>query len=105
MQRLDKYLSERGVASRRELRDIIRSGRVTVNGSAAVSPESKIDPDTALVAVDGKTVSVGRFRTFMLDKPLGVVTATEDREEKTVLDLLPPELRRLGLFPVGRRLF
>ena len=102
MQRLDKYLSERGVASRKELREIIRSGRVKVNNAAVVNPEEKIDPDTAAVTLDGKPVAAGKYRTIMMDKPLGVVTATEDREEKTVLDLLPEEIRRLGLFPVGR---
>ena len=102
MLRLDKYLSERGVASRKELREIIRSGRVRVDGAAAVNPEQRIDPEKAEVTLDGRRISNGRYRSFMLDKPLGVVTATEDREEKTVLDLLPDELKRLGLFPVGR---
>ena len=102
MLRLDKYLSDRGAGSRRELRDLIRNGRVSVNGLTATQPEMKIDPDTAVVLLDGNRISASRYRTFMMDKPLGVVTATEDREEKTVIDLLPPELRRLGLFPVGR---
>ena len=102
MVRLDKYLSERGAASRKELREIIRRGLVLVNGKPVLSPEEKIDPETAEVRLDGELISGNRYRTFMLYKPLGVVTATEDGKEKTVLDLLPPELRRLGLFPVGR---
>lgn len=100
--RLDKLLADRGLASRRELREIIRSGRVTVNGRIAAEPERKVDPETDAVLFDGRPVSGSRLRTIMMDKPLGVVTATEDRKEKTVLDLLPEELRRMGLFPVGR---
>ena len=102
MLRLDKFLSEQGLASRRELKDIIRSGRVSVDGQRVTNPEMKIDPERSAVTLDGERISAQRFHTFMLDKPLGVVTATEDSREKTVLDLLPPELRRMGVFPVGR---
>ncbi len=100
--RLDKFLADQGLASRKELREIIRGGRVQVNGLAERSPERKIDPETDRVCFDGRPLDNSRTFTIMLDKPLGVVTATEDRKEKTVLDLLPPELRRRGLFPVGR---
>ena len=102
MLRLDKFLSERGVASRKELKEIIRSGRVCVDGVPQCRPEAKIDPERSVILVDGKQISSRRSHSYMLHKPLGVVTATEDRSERTVLDLLPPELRRLGLFPVGR---
>lgn len=102
MLRLDKFLSEQGVASRKELKEIIRSGRVCVDGVPQCRPEAKIDPERSVIQVDGKQISSRRSHSYMLHKPLGVVTATEDRSEKTVLDLLPPELRRLGLFPVGR---
>ena len=100
--RLDKFLADKGLASRRELRDIIRGGRVLVNGQPERSPERKIDPQNDAVSFDGRGLDASCSCTIMLDKPLGVVTATEDRREKTVLDLLPPELRRRGLFPVGR---
>ena len=100
--RLDKYLADRGVASRKELREIIRCGRVSVNGVPERSPERKVDSDRDQVSLDGSLLGSSRFRTIMLDKPLGVVTATEDAREKTVLDLLPAEYRRMGLFPVGR---
>ena len=100
--RLDKFLADRGVGSRRELKDIIRSGRVSVNGVPVREAERKLDPEAEQVSLDGEIISAPRLRYWMLDKPLGVVTATEDAREKTVLDLLPPELRRLGLFPVGR---
>ena len=102
MLRLDKFLSERGVASRKELKEIIRSGRVCVDGVPQCRPEAKIDPERSVILVDGKQISSRRSHSYMLHKPLGVVTATEDRSERTVLDLLPPELKRLGLFPVGR---
>ncbi len=102
MLRLDKYLSEQGIASRKELKEIIRSGRVSVDGVCLTQPEAKVDPERSVILVDGKQISSARTHSYMLHKPLGVVTATEDRSEKTVLDLLPQELRRLGLFPVGR---
>ena len=100
--RLDRFLSEAGMASRRALKDIIRSGRVTVDGCAETRPETKLDPERSAVCLDGKRVAYAQFRYFMLDKPVGVLTATRDGRQKTVLDLLPPALKRLGLFPVGR---
>lgn len=100
--RLDKYLADRGVGSRRELKEIIRSGRVSVNGVPFREAERKLDPEEDQVSLDGSVLSVPRLRYWMLNKPLGIVTATEDAREKTVLDLFPSELRRLGLFPVGR---
>lgn len=102
LMRLDKFLSELGVASRKELRQIIKSGRVLVNGAAVNAPEYKLDPERDTVVLDGETLSYVKFRYFMLDKPSGVLSATEDRRQKTVLDLLPPELQALELFPVGR---
>ena len=102
LMRLDKFLSELGVASRKELRQIIKSGRVLVNGAAVNAPEHKLDPERDTVVLDGETLSYVKFRYFMLDKPSGVLSATEDRRQKTVLDLLPPELQALELFPVGR---
>ena len=102
MIRLDKYLSDLGLASRKELKQIIKSGRVSVNGLAACEPERKLDPEKDEVALDGRPLSYRRFRYFAMDKPADVLTACEDRKQKTVLDLLPAELRSLGLFPVGR---
>lgn len=102
LMRLDKLMSELGLASRRELRQIIKSGRVLINGAAASAPEQKVDPERDTVVFDGEPLSYSEFRYFMLDKPPGVLSATEDRDQRTVIDLLPPELRRLGLFPVGR---
>lgn len=102
LMRLDKFLSDAGVASRREANGLLKAGRVTVDGAVCRAGETKLDPALASVTVDGQPVSFARNRYFMLNKPLGVITATEDREQKTVLDLLPSELQRLELFPVGR---
>ncbi len=99
MERLDKRLSGAGYG-RKEARELIRSGRVTVDGAVAAAPEAKY-PDDAVIAVDGQALA-GGFVYLMLHKPQGVVSATRDAREKTVLDLLPESLRRRGLFPVGR---
>lgn len=99
--RLDRYLADLGVGTRREIKDIIKSGRVTLDGRAA-PPDTKLDPDRQSVALDGEALSYSRFRYFMLCKPCGLVTATRDKKQPAVLDLFPPEFRRLGLFPVGR---
>lgn len=94
--RLDRFLSEAGMASRRALKDIIRSGRVTVDGCAETRPETKLDPERSAVCLDGKRVAYAQFRYFMLDKPVGVLTATRDGRQKTVLDLLPPGAEKAG---------
>ena len=101
-QRLDKLLTDLGIASRKDGKALIRSGRVTVDGAVCRTPESKVDPAVQRVLLDGERLGAPGPRVFLMDKPCGVVTATEDRDQKTVLDLLPPALRRLGLFPVGR---
>ncbi len=100
--RLDRLLSEMGVASRSELRYIIRSGRVSVDGVVVTAPEKRVDAGTSAISLDGEILRWQRFRYFMMDKPEGVLSVTEDRRQETVLDLLPPELKRLELFPVGR---
>lgn len=99
MTRLDKFLSEAGVATRKELREIIRSGRVTVDGQTVRSPETKIREEQQ-VALDGLPVTpMGRV-VLMLHKPAGYVTSTADPRDPTVMELLPPEYQQL--FPVGR---
>lgn len=100
--RLDRLLSELGAASRSELRQIIRRGRVSVDGVVVTEPERRVDPEGSEISLDGELLTYRRFRYFMMDKPAGVLSVTEDRKQKTVLDLLPPELKRLDLFPVGR---
>lgn len=101
MQRLDKYLSEAGVESRRKLRDMIRAGRVSVNGAVMREPEGKLDEKTAVVTLDGVPVAAGNRRVvLMMNKPAGCVTAARDRDFPTVMEHLPPEYAKL--MPIGR---
>ena len=100
MMRLDKFLSEAGVASRKELKTIIRQGRVSVNGLPAKKPEDKVDENQDTITVDGATVKLKGQIVLMLHKPAGLLSATEDKKQKTVIDLLPEHLQRRGLFPV-----
>lgn len=100
--RLDKFLSETGTATRSESAKAIRRGGVLVDGVAANSPSMQIDPEISAVVYLGERVVYRRYTYIMLNKPEGVVSATEDGRDKTVLDLLPEKLRRLNLFPCGR---
>lgn len=102
LMRLDKFISDCGAASRREIKQMIKAGRVTVNGKTAAAPETKLDPDSAVVAIDGTALKYEKFHYFMLNKPSGVLSATDDGRQRTVIDLFAPEHKRLGLFPVGR---
>lgn len=101
-ERLDKLIADSGAASRSQARALVRQGRVYVNGAPALSCDAKLDPDADVICLDGHRLVCSKYRYFMLNKPCGVLSATADRERKTVLDLLPENLRRLGLFPVGR---
>ena len=102
MQRLDKLLSEAGVASRRELKAILRAGRVTVNGAVVTRGEEKFDENTARITLDGAPVELRRTVLLMLHKPAGYVTSTDEPGSRTVMELLPERWRRLGALPVGR---
>lgn len=102
MERLDKIISATGKKSRREVREMVRQGRVLVDGKPAPAADMKVDPQTAVILLDGEPLGYEKFTYVMLHKPAGVLTATEDRRQETGLDLLPPELRRRALSPVGR---
>ena len=101
-ERLDKLLASTGRWSRREAKELIREGRVAVDGLSARSGEDKVNSGSSTVMVDGAALTFQTHTYLMLYKPAGVLYATEDARQETVLDLLPPELRRRGLFPVGR---
>lgn len=101
LERLDKRLAATGRWSRKEARDLIRAGRVSVEGAVCRSPEAKVGED-APVAVDGLPIGADRPVYLMLHKPAGVVSSTVEPGERTVLDLLGEEYRNIGLFPVGR---
>lgn len=102
LERLDKLLAAQGMESRREVKEKIRRGLVLVNGAAARSPDLKIDPDRDQVTVEGVPILLKKNLYLMLNKPQGVVSATEDPRQPTVVDLVPQGLRRKGLFPAGR---
>lgn len=102
MMRLDKFLCETGFGTRSQVKELLKKGQVTVNGVAAKKPEQKIDEHKDQITCQGKIASYEKYVYYMLHKPAGVVSATEDKREKTVLDLLKPEDRRDGIFPVGR---
>lgn len=101
MQRLDKYLAEAGLDSRRKLREMIRAGRVTVNGEPVSSPDIRIDELSAVVCVDGRRIDRGNRRiVLMLHKPSGCITAAVDDRHATVMQYLPPQYKKL--MPIGR---
>lgn len=103
VQRLDKFISSQLVSvSRKDARELIKRGAVTVNGTSERSADRKIDAEKDVVAVSGEVIGYKRFLYIMLNKPAGVVCATRDGLSETVLELLPPDLRRDGLFPAGR---
>ena len=102
MERLDKLLASTGRWSRGEVKRLVREGRVLTDGRIAASAEEKYDPEAVALAVDGEAVRLRRNVYIMLPKPAGVLSATEDGRGRTVLDLLPPEYKKRGLFPVGR---
>ena len=101
MERLDKLLAATGRWSRREVKELIRQGRVTVRGQYAARPEEKCGSDDD-IRVDGQPVCCEKFTYLMMNKPGGLLSATEDRRQRTVLDLLPEHYQKQGLFPVGR---
>lgn len=102
MQRLDKILSEAGIASRKELKGMIKAGRISVNGETVFCPDQKWEETACRICVDGMPIRQKRTVVLMLHKPAGYVTSTEDPRDKTVMDLLPAEYQNLGISPVGR---
>ena len=100
-ERLDKLLCSQGLGTRKEVGKLIRGGAVQVNGAACKDPGAKVDPAWE-ITVAGRPLGYRKHLYIMMNKPAGVLSATEDRRQKTVLDLLPEDLRRRGLFPAGR---
>jgi len=102
MERLDKYISNQSGMSRKQAREAIWKGSVTVNGTKEKTIDRKVDPDKDEITLDGRPVSYREYLYIMMNKPAGYVSATRDREESTVLELLPEEYRRTGVAPAGR---
>lgn len=101
MERLDKLLAATGRWSRKEVKELVRQGRVTAAGHCVARPEEKYDL-SADIRVDGEPVCCQKYTYLMMNKPGGLLSATEDKRQKTVLDLLPEHYQKQGLFPVGR---
>ena len=101
-ERLDKILSSQGTATRREAQRLIRSGKVTVDGTVQRDPSVKVNPETCEIVYSGRTLLYRRHLYVMLNKPAGLLCVSRDPQAATVIDLLPPDLRRQGLFPAGR---
>lgn len=100
--RIDRFLSDMGVASRKESKDSARRGGILLNGKAIKDTSCHIDPNADTVTYLGRVISYREHTYVMLNKPEGYVSATEDAKLPVVTELLPDELRRLELFPVGR---
>src|SRR5438093_2927447 len=103
-ERLARFLAHAGIASRRHAEELIAAGRVQVNGVIVTTQGARIEPEHDKVSVDGKPVAApARHVYILLHKPVGYVTTARDPQGRpTVLDLLPPDLRRLRVYPVGR---
>lgn len=101
-ERLDKLLAGVGTLSRKDVKSMVRDGRVSVNGVTVTDAGLKVSADTDTVCVDGTPQHIQKHVYIMLNKPAGVVSASHAKEDTTVVDLVPPALRRSGLFPAGR---
>ena len=102
MERLDKFLCDSGAGTRSQVKAVVKAGRVSVDGTPERDPGRKIDPQTQRVTLDGTALGGWRRVVLMLNKPAGFVTATEDAAQPTVMELLPPEFKKLEVKPVGR---
>ena len=102
MERLDKFLCDSGVGTRSQVKALLKSGRITVNGKPEKDPGKKVDPEKNEICFDGERLGGARRVVLMLHKSAGFVTATEDKEQRTVMELLPPEYKHMDLKPVGR---
>ncbi len=100
-ERLDKFISSRGLSTRSEVKLMLKRGEVTVNGRVVNDPAFKVTANDS-VTVNGKRLSSSQFTYIMLNKPRGVVSASNDKRDKTVVDILPDSLKRKNLFPAGR---
>ena len=100
--RLDKFFSQTGTLTRSQVQKQLKLGKVTVNGETIKKADYKVDPDKDEIRYNENQIVYRRFVYIMMNKPRGVVSATEDRDQKTVLDLLPEDLLKFDLFPCGR---
>ena len=101
-QRIDKLVASTGKYTRSEVKKLIRAGLILVDGVAVRSGDDKVDPEAVTIQAEGEVLTWRRYTWLMMNKPAGLLSATEDHRQQTVLDLLPQELQRQELFPVGR---
>ena len=102
LERLDKILSSQLGISRKEVKAAVRKGRARINGTAAADPGQQADPERNMITFDGQAVTYKKFVYILMNKPKGILSASNDKSRKTVIDLVPQELKRSGLFPAGR---
>ncbi len=102
MERLDKFLCDSGIGTRSQVKAILKTGRVTVDGTPQKDGSKKIDPAVSEICYNGELLSGKRRVVLMMNKPAGFVTATEDKQDRTVMELLPKEYSHLDLKPIGR---
>ncbi len=100
--RLDKFLANNKIGSRKEVSTLVKKGAVAINGALAKKSDEKICPESDVITVYGKIIEYSRFLYIMMNKPKGVLSATEDGKGTTVLDIVPDNWKRKGLFPAGR---
>lgn len=100
--RLDKLVSSQSDLSRNDVKKLIKKGLITVDGKTASSPDLHVNPEENVICVNGQALNYKEHIYLMLNKPAGVVSATDDKIHKTVLDLVPDDMFREGLFPAGR---
>ena len=101
IERLDKVFSSCGISTRSECQTLIKKGKVAVNGERVKSPSLKVDIEKDEILLNGEKLSLKKFVYIMLNKPLGVVSSTDDGQT-TVIDIIPEDMKRDGLFPCGR---
>ena len=104
MERIDKIISKELNIGRNDAKSLIKSGKVFLNGSSVKSPSEKLDEEKDVLTVGGRVIHLRRFVYIMMNKPEGVISSTDGRKtsEKTVIDILPEDMKRKNLFPAGR---
>lgn len=102
MERLNKVIGSQTSYSRKDVKELVRKKRIKVNDEIVLKSDIKIDPNNDIISIDNKVLIIKKYVYLMLNKPKGYVSATEDKNDKTVLDLVPEEYRHRDLFPAGR---
>lgn len=102
MERIDKIIASQGKYSRSEVKKMLSQGRIKVNEKIVKKAEEKVDIENSIISIDNINLNFKKNLYLVLNKPKGYISATEDRNQKTVLELVPDEYKRKGLFPAGR---